>query len=52
MFSVTAFAPYAVRVVLIMIGVFLVAMGDGFSLVDILSFNPSFQLQVQLIRVY
>ena len=26
MFSVTAFAPYAVRVVLIMIGVFLVLM--------------------------
>ena len=52
MFFVTAFAFYVVRVVLIMQGVFLVAMGDGFSLIDILSFHPSFQLQVQLIRVY
>ena len=31
MFFVIAFAPYAVRVILIIIGVFLIAMGDEFS---------------------
>ena len=42
MFFVIAFAPYAVRVILIMQGVFLVAMEDGFSLVNILFFHDFF----------
>ena len=49
MFFVIAFAPYIVRVILIMLNVFLVTMENGFSLI---SFHSFFQFQVQLIRVY
>ena len=47
MFFVIAFAPYAVRVILIMIGVFLIAMGDGFSLISRL-FTHSFRFKFNL----
>ena len=44
MFSVIAFAlyaaSYAVRVILIMIGVLLIAMGDGFSSISRLFTHP------------
>ena len=52
MFFVIAFAIYVVRVILIMLSVFLIAMKNEFSLINILSFYSFFQLQVQLIRVY
>ena len=51
MFSVIAFAlyaaSYAVRVILIMIGVLLIAMGDGFSSIFCL-FTHSFRFKFNL----
>ena len=40
MFFVIAFVPYAVRVILIMINVFLIVMGDGFSSIFRLFTHP------------
>ena len=39
MFFVIAFAFFAMRVIFIILSVFLIAMEDGFSLINILSFH-------------